>query len=136
MSVSAIGTTLKFTPAGGSQVTIGYLTGIGSISPDSDEVDVTTLDATGGVRQFIQGAKDPGEVEVEGYYASEDAGQSALISAYASGGVGSALVTFSDGTEVSFSAFIKSYSIGAAEVDGAIGFGAVLRLTGGVTVTA
>lgn len=46
-----------------------------------------------------------------------------------------ASIAFADGTEVSFSAFVKSHVIGAAEVDGAVGFGATLRITGGVTVS-
>ena len=43
-------------------------------------------------------------------------------------------VTFPDSTAVSFTAFVKSYGLGAAQVDGAVGFSAVLRLVGGVTV--
>ena len=44
-------------------------------------------------------------------------------------------ICFADGTTVGFTAFVRSHTIGAAEVDGAVGFGAVLRITGAVTVT-
>jgi len=41
---------------------------------------------------------------------------------------------FPDESAVQFSAFVKSHAMGAAQVDGAVGFSAVLRLTGGVTL--
>ena len=43
-------------------------------------------------------------------------------------------ITFPDGTIVAFNGYVKAHTIGAAEVDGAVGFGAVLRVTGAVTV--
>lgn len=129
------GTTLKYTPAQGTQVTIGKLTSVGEISPDSEEVDVTTLDSTGGYREFIQGFRDSGELEISGYHDKSDGGQAALRTAYASGASGSFLVTFPDGATVSFSGFVKSHTVGSAEVDGAIGFGAVIRISGAITVT-
>ena len=43
MATSAQGTTLKFTPANGAQVTVGRLTSIGEIAPEAGELDVTTL---------------------------------------------------------------------------------------------
>jgi predicted phosphoribosyltransferase len=48
---------------------------------------------------------------------------------------GAAEVVFPDGSCATFSAMVKGYTVGAAEVDGAVGFGAVLRVTGGVTVS-
>ena len=136
MATNAFGTTLKFTPAGGSQVVVGKLTSIGEISPDSEAVDVTTLDSSGGWRESMQGYKDAGEVEIAGFHVKNEAGQAALRAAYASGQAGAVEIAFSDGCTVSFSAFVKSHTVGSAEVDGAIGFGAVLRVTGSVTFTA
>ena len=131
-----LGTTLSFTPAGGAEIVIGRLSSIGEISPDSEELDVTTLDSTGGYREYLQGFKDSGELEVSGYHDSGDAGQTALRAAYASGASGTAKVAFPDGTEVSFTGYVKAHTIGAAEVDGAIGFGATFRISGPVTVAA
>ena len=130
------GTTLKFTPAGGEQVAVGRLTSVGEIQTDSEEVDVTTLESTGGYREYLQGFKDSGELEVEGYHDGNDAGQAALRSAYASGAAGEVKITFPDGTVVGFNGYVKAHTIGAAEVDGAVGFGATFRISGGVTVTA
>ena len=135
MATNAYGTTLKFTPSGGAQVTVGKLTSIGELSPDSETVDVTTLDSAGGWRESMQGYKDAGELEITGFHVKNEAGQTALRAAYASGLPGAVQIGFSDGCTVDFSAFVKSHSIGSAEVDGAVGFGAVLRITGPVTVT-
>ena len=129
------GTTLKFTPAGGSQVTVGRLSSVGEIQSDSEELDVTTLESEGGYREYIQGLRDCGEVELTGYHDAGDAGQKALRGAYASGKNGAFLVEFPDGSKVNFSGFVKSHTIGSAEVDGAVGFGAVVRISGSVTVT-
>lgn len=129
------GTTLKFTPAGGEQLTVGRLTSVGEIQPDSEELDVTTLESAGGYREYMQGYRDSGEVELSGFHDAGDAGQKALREAYAGGGAGAFEVCFPDGTKVEFSGFVKSHTIGAAEVDGAVGFGAVVRISGAVTVT-
>ena len=135
MAIRAQGTTLKFTPKDKTQVTVGMLRSVGEIAPDSEEIDVTTLDSTGGYREYIQGFRDSGEVALEGYHDAGDAGQKAVRSAFASGLKCEFEVDFPDGTKAEFSGFIKKHSIGSAEVDGAIGFGAVIRVSGPVTVT-
>lgn len=130
MATKAQGTVFKF-----NQTAVGSLSSVGEIAPDSEMVDVTTLDSEGGYREYIQGFKDAGEVELEGFFDKGDAGQKALRDAYESGGAGAAQVDFPDGSCATFSAVVKGYTVGAAEVDGAVGFGAVLRVTGGVTVS-
>ena len=129
MATSAYGTILKYNNA-----VVGRLTGVGEIAPDSEEIDVTTLDSEGGYREFMQGYRDSGTVELTGFHEKGDAGQAALRAAFDSGVAGDVQVDFPDGTVVSFRAFVKGYTLGAAEVDGAVGFGAALRVTGAVTV--
>ena len=68
------GTTLKFTPENGAQVTVGRLSSVGEIAPEAEELDVTTLDSAGGYREFIQGYRDSGELEVSGFHDGGDAG--------------------------------------------------------------
>lgn len=131
----AQGTTLKFTPVGGTQVVVGKLTSVGEIAPEAEEVDITTLESTGGYREYMQGFRDSGELEITGFHDADDAGQTALRTAFASGASGAFEVKFPDDTAVTFSGFIKNHTIGSAEVDGAIGFGAVIRISGAVTVT-
>ena len=135
MATNSMGTTLKFTPSGGTQVTVGKLSSIGEIAPDSEELDVPTLDAANGCREYMQGLRDAGELEIEGYHDADDSGQAALRTAYASGDCGSFVITFPDGTTATFTAFVKSHTLGAAEVDGAVGFGATLRITGAIVIT-
>lgn len=131
----AQGTTLKFTPKGSAQVCVGRLTSVGEIESDSEALDVTTLESEGGYREYIQGFRDAGEVELNGYYDAGDAGQAALRTAYDSGAIGAFEVCFPDGSKAAFSGFVKGYTVGSAEVDGAIGFGAKLRVSGAVTLT-
>ena len=133
MPQKSMGTTLSCTHQNTSTA-IGLLRSIGEIKMDSEAVDVTTLDAENGCKSFIQGYKDPGEVTVEGFYEKNNAGQSKLRALYGSGEAVPFTVTFPDASSVTFTAFVKSIAMGAASVDGAIGFSAVLKLTGGVTV--
>ena len=133
MPQKAMGTTISF-QQNNQTVLIGALRSISEIKADSEAIDVTTLDAAGGFKVYAQGMKDLGEVTLEGFFESGNAGQTALRTLYQAGSSVPFTVTFPDQSAVSFSAFVKSYALGAAQVDGAVGFTAVLRLLGGVTV--
>lgn len=132
MATSAYGTVFKFTPQGGSQVVVGKLTSIGKIAPDSEEIDVTTLDSPGGYREYVQGYRDAGSVTLEGFHDKGDAGQGVLVEAFDSGKAGDCVIEFPGGAKATFKAYVKSYTLGSAEVDGAVGFGAQMRITGKV----
>ena len=107
-----------------------------AVMPEAEEVDVTTLDSTGGYREYMQGWRDAGTIAVNGFFDSGNAGQTALRTAFDNGKAGAFEVSFADGSKAAFSAFVKKYAIGAAEVDGAVGFSAQLRVSGAVTFTA
>ena len=113
---------------------IGSLTSVGEVTPDSEELDATTLDSTGGYREYIQGFKDSGELPLTGYLNKTDVGQVEIRTAYGTGAPHPIVITYPDSTKVQFNAYVKSYTMGAAEVDGLVGFGAVLRISGAVTV--
>lgn len=115
------------------EIVIGRLRAISEIKAECEMVDVTCLDATGGWRQYMPGLKDMGEVTLEGFYENEQAGQAALRALYRSSSPAVFTVTFPDSCGVRFCAYVKSYAIGAAQVEGALGFTAVLRMTGEVT---
>lgn len=132
MAVNSYGTVFRFMPSGGEDVVVGSLASIGELTCDSEEIDVTTLDSADGYREYIQGYRDAGVISLEGYHANDDAGQAVLREAFETGKTGDAKVIFPDGSSVGFKAYVKSYTLGAAKVDGAVGFGAVLRITGGV----
>lgn len=128
--VKGLGTTITF-----NSKTINGLTSIGEVTPDSEEIDVTSLDSAGGYREFLQGFKDSGELALSGYHINGDEGQAELRTGYGTGEANTAVITFpSSAGTVTFNAYVKSYTMGAAEVDGAVGFGATLRITGAVTV--
>ena len=132
MALGAMGTKFYFKSSSGSEVTVGKLSSIGELAPSSEELEITTLASTS--REYMQGIKSAGELELEGFFDPEDAGQTALRAAYESGETGTARIVFADGTEFSFSAYVSGYGIGATEVDGAVGFTAKMRLTGGITM--
>lgn len=127
--VRALGTTITF-----NAKAISGLTSIGEISPSSDEIDVTALDSAG-YKEFLQGFKDSGELPLNGFLIKGDPGQVELRTGFGSGTPSAVLVTFPDSTAVSFTAYVKSFTMGAAETNGAVGFGATLRITGAVTVS-
>lgn len=125
----ALGTEITFNSA-----LVGALTSVGEVTPDSEELDATTLDSTGGYREYIQGFKDSGELSLTGYLLKDDPGQAALRTGYGSGLVQEAVIEYPDNTTVTFDAYVKSYSMGAADVDGIVGFAATLRISGPVVV--
>lgn len=125
----ALGTTISF-----NSKAIGGLTSIGEVSPGADEIDVTTLDSADGYKEFLQGLKDGGEVTLAGHHVNADVGQVEIRTGFGSGDVDAVVITFPDNTTATFSAWVKGYKIGAAEVNGAVGFGATLRITGAVVV--
>lgn len=131
------GTTVKIKGSAANQdITIGKLTSIGAIGPETEEIDVTTLDSAGAYRSFIPGYKDGGSVTFEGYLDSEDSGQNELITLFESGIVKDYVVTFPSGAKAEFSGFVKSYKLGETEVDGVPAFSAEIRVSGAVTFTA
>ena len=84
----ALGTTISYLPAYDSTdavTLIGSLTSIGEITPDSEELDATTLDSANGYREYIQGFKDSGELSLSGYHDAANTGQSTMRTLYASG---------------------------------------------------
>jgi len=135
----ALGTSITYAPAYTSAEVdtkvIGSLTSVGEISPDSEELDATCLDSAGGYREFLQGFKDSGELTLSGYLDPDKPGQKQMMTLYGTGALGYFWVTFPDQATVAFNAYVKSFTLGAADVDGVVGFGATLRISGAVTAT-
>lgn len=112
---------------------IGEITSIGGPSLDSDIVDVTTLASTDGYKEFIQGFRDGGEVPIAGnMYPADTLGQAALLTDFNAGTLGSYTITFptSMGATWTFSALVKSFKAGDADVGGALKFEAVFKISG------
>lgn len=123
----ALGTVLKKD----NQV-IGGLTSIGGIEITADTMDVTTLESDGGYRDFIGTFKDGGEVPVEGYFRPEDAGQLAMQTSLDAGQPEDYTIEFPTTPKATwaFKGVVIGFKVGDAEVDGAIAFGATIKVSG------
>lgn len=128
--VKALGTTVSF-----NAKAIAGLKSVGEVTPESEELDTTTLDSPGGYREFAQGFKDSGEIPLTGLLIKGDVGQVELRTGYGTGDIDPVIIVYPDTTQVTFNAYVKSFTMGPADVDGVVGFGAVLRISGAVTVT-
>jgi Lambda phage tail tube protein, TTP len=121
---------------------IGQVQEIGDIAVTAEEVDVTTLDA-GDYRDYIQGFKDPGEVELTVIFDPEVAthGDAAdgLIALFNSGAVKECAIRINSsavGGEsfLLFSAFIRDMTYGALNPDDPQTITPLFRLTSPITL--
>lgn len=131
-----IGTTLTKTASGaeGEDLVISDLTNIGSFGPESEEIDVTTLDSTGGYRENIGSLIDAGEISFEGIEKTAD-NSSSLMTLAESQSVEEWTVEWPDGSTAVFDGWVKSFQSTGAEVDGVKGFTGSIRISGSVTFT-
>lgn len=127
----SLGVTLVKTMSGSESVdlTLSDLTTIGAIGIESEEIDVTTLDSTGGFKEFIMGSKDAGEVPIEGFTKSE-ANIDALYTLAGNQQIEEWTMTFVSGSKWVFDACVKAFKEAESTVDGVRGFTGSLRITG------
>ena len=132
MAQKAMGTQIAYSDSGNEK--IGLMTSVGGIDLTADSLEVTNHDNAEGFREYIQGLRDGGSVDIEGQFDSTDAGQVAVIEHYNQdddGGVREMTVTFPDGSTWTFDAIVTALSIpGDAPVDGVLTFSATFKLTG------
>lgn len=133
----SLGTTLTKTMSGSeiADLLIADLTSIGEVGVESSEVDVTTLDSTGGYKEYIAGFKDAGEVSLEGIIKSEDAMEAMLALAESQALEEWTIETTSGSTWV-FDGFVKSFKEGESTVEGVRTFTGSIRVSGAPTYTA
>ena len=131
-----LGTSLTKTKSGAeaTDTVIGNLTSIGEIGIESDEIDVTTLDSSGGYKEFIAGFKDAGEVSLEGILATEVAFNAMVVLAGSQAEEEWTIESDTGSTWV-FDAFVKMFKEGEATVDGVRGFTGSLRISGAPVYT-
>lgn len=125
MATRALGTTLSK-----GATLIGGLTEISGVDMSADTIDVTTLDSTGGYREFLAGFKDAGEVSVSGFFVPGDAGQVALNTAFGSGASDTYVITFpaSMGATWTFTALVTKLTTGAT-IEDPVSFEATLKVS-------
>ena len=140
-AVRSMGSTLTLVGEGSEvDVVLGNIVSIGEVSTEAEEIDATTLDSPDGAKEFIQGAKDSGEVAVE--LNNVFNGQVATLnSIFDSGETRSWTIGFvgTDGTTeeatLAFDAFIKGRSYGETTTEGLHKLTINLRLSGAPVYT-
>lgn len=128
MPVNAQGTTIEI---GSPAVAVARVKSIGGPKQSRESIDVTTLDSTGGYREFIGGFRDGGEVSVSGFFIYSDGGQKAVIAAFDSEEAQAFKVKFPKdvGAQWSFDGVVIDYEVGS-EVGDAITFSATIKVSG------
>jgi predicted secreted protein len=113
-----------------ANLVLAHLQSIGEQATEAEEIDVTTLDSPNRAKEFIQGAKDPGSIDVVANNCFD--GQiEVLQSVFNSGAVRSWIETYPDAAgTLSYSAYISSFTFGEATTDGLVTASFTLRLTG------
>lgn len=131
----------KYSVGRGTTLTIGTtkvggLTKIGTPTVETDEVECTTLDSTGGFKEFLLTYSDGGEVACEGYFDVTDAGQKKAYDLMASKESETIKIEFPTTPKASwsFSAMVKSLNMDT-EYNGIIPFNVTLRVTGQPTLS-
>ncbi len=122
-----IGTKLKI-----GEFSIAELKSIGGLDLKADTVETTTLDSTGGWKEYIQGPKDGGEVSVSGYFNPNDTnGQMALYNAFNTGAILNLSMIFPAalGASWDFRAIVTGIKT-EANTEDAVPFEASLKVTG------
>lgn len=131
-----MGTTLVLTKSGSEAEnhTFKHLQSIGEQGTEAEEIDVTTLDSPNGAKEYIQGAKDPGTVEVTANNCG-DGEVTKLQALFASGEVREWTETYPNGASLTFDAYVSQLTFGEATTDGLCTATFALRLTGEPTYT-
>lgn len=126
-----MGTSLTLKKAGDEteDTILKHVSSIGEVSIETEEIDVTTLDSPNGAKEYIQGAKDPGSMDVE--INNCDDGQVAkLQSLFDTGEVRDWLVTYPSGGKLPIKGYISNLTFGEATTDGLMTANITLRLSG------
>ena len=135
-AVRALGTTLEIGAT--TPVEAAGLTSIGGLELTADSIDVTTLESSGGYREFIAGFKDAGEVSIEGYFNNTTGkGQAELYALFESGATEDFAIKFpaSLNAKWTFKGVVTGISTSAGLED-PVGFSATIKVSGAPTLAA
>lgn len=97
---------------------------------ESTEIDVTDFASTG--KEFLLGLREEGDFSFDMMADYADAAQDEIRSLYASGALGTFLITFANGWNLGFDARVKSYGESAG-VDDALRATATIKVSGAIT---
>ena len=125
--IKSFGTTISY-----DGTVIGGVESINRSGGDRNMIDITTQDDTDGFKKFIGGLRDAGTCEITGNYIIGDAGQTKLRNAEITDEAKSVIITFSDGSTITFNAFPMPPD-DDAPLDDKVTFKASLKITGKAT---
>lgn len=129
----ALGTTLSIGAT--TPVTVAGLTSINGLELSADTIDATTLNSTGGYREFEAGFKDAGEVSLEGYLESATGdGQKELYDLFESGNTENFSINFPNGAKWEFKGIVTGFTTGASLED-LLSFSGTIKVSGKPTFT-
>lgn len=138
----ALGTQLQMATVAAPTVftTVAQLTSIEGPGGDTDEIDVTTHDSSGGFRETLAGFKDPGEISIEGVLDASAAthdGTTGLASLYTSGVTVNWKLILPDtgASTLTFPGWVKNFTI-SSSFDDALKFSATIRVAGAIVFPA
>jgi predicted secreted protein len=126
---SGVGTTFNR-----DSVAIAEINSITGPNMTRDFIDVTSLDSTGGYREFIAGFRDGGEITLEMNFTA--AGFNDLKDDYESDVIQTYSIVLSDNaaTTLTFSGFVTSLGI-AVPIDDKVTCNVTIKISGQVTIT-
>ncbi len=110
---------------------VAYLTNIPGPALDSDDREYTSHQSPGRWREFRQGLKTAGEIEIQGYFDKDDTdGQITLFNMYNTGEQDEFKILFTNGVAWKFDAYVKGVQTPEINFDQDIPFTATLKVTG------
>lgn len=130
--IQAMATSLKLVKTTGeaADLVIAHITSIGEQASEAEEIDVTTLDSPNRSKEFIQGAKDPGSIEVA-VNNCFDGQVEKLRAVYQSGAEREWVETYPDGKgTLTYTGYISALTFGEATPDGLLSVNFTIRLSG------
>lgn len=110
-------------------IPVAKLTKIDSPEMSKAEIDVTTLDSTGGYKEFIPDFRDGGNLMIEGF-AISDVGQEALKSNFDADVLTQFTIITPGGLTIVFNGYVSKYKKGNAAVGQGIQFTGEIRVSG------
>jgi len=126
-AIQSQGTTLTY-----NAIAVGGIKSYTGFDGSAAEIDTTTLSST--AMEYQVGLQDFGNFSMEINYDTADVGQIALLAAKTAGSTNTAVLTLSDGSIATFSAFVVTFPLsgGTSEIDTS---SVNLRVTGAVVWT-
>lgn len=135
-AIASVGTAFQRSDgasAGGTYSAIAEINSITGPGMTRNFIEVTSLDSTGGYREFIGGFRDGGDVTLNMNFTR--AGYDAMIDDYESADSVDYKIVFADdnNTEVSFAAFVTDLPL-SVTVEDKVTLDITMKVTGQVTV--